>query len=119
MPMTDRITLTIPADEPSRSVATLVLGGVGSRLDLPYERVDDIQLAVLSVLGASAGDEVTVEVVVEADEVVVAVGPLVEGSGTNGSLTRVVGPLVDSVTPTHRDAEEWLTLRLSRAAPQS
>jgi hypothetical protein len=112
--MTDRITLTIPADEPSRGVATLVIGGVGSRLDLPYERVDDLQLAVLSVLGASDGSQVTVEVVADDDAVLVSVGPLAAGSATNGSLTRVLGPLVDSVTPSPRGAEEWLTLRLDR-----
>jgi hypothetical protein len=35
-----------------RGVATLVLGGDRSRLDLPHERVDELQLAVLSVLDA-------------------------------------------------------------------
>jgi hypothetical protein len=112
--MTDQISLTIPADEASRGVATLVLGGVGSRLDLPYERLDDLQLAVLSVLGAGAGGEVTVELVADGDAVLVSVGPLVAGSGTNGSLTRVLDPLVDGVTPSVRDGDEWLTLRLAR-----
>jgi hypothetical protein len=112
--MTDRITLTIPSDEPSRNVATLVLGGVGSRLDLPYERLDDLQLAVLSVLGASSDSAVTVDLVADGDAVLVSVGPLVPGSGTNGALSRVLGPLVDAVTPSVRDGAEWLTLRLAR-----
>ncbi len=112
--MTDQITLTIPADEASRGVATLVLGGVGSRLDVPYERLDDLQLAVLSVLGAGAGDEVTVELVADGDAFLVSVGPLVAGSGTNGALARVLDPLVDAVTPSIRDGDEWLTLRLMR-----
>ena len=112
--MTDQITLTIPADEASRGVATLVLGGVGSRLDLSYERLDDLQLAVLSVLGAGAGEEVTVELVTDREAFLVSVGPLVTGSGTNASLARVLGPLVDGVTPSVRDGDEWLTLRLRR-----
>lgn len=112
--MTDRITLTIPADEASRGVATLVLGGVGSRLDLSYERLDDLQLAVLSVLGASSGEEVTVELAADGDAVLVSVGPLVTGSGENGALTRVLDPLVDEVLPSVRDGDEWLTLRLTR-----
>ena len=112
--MTDEITLTIPADAPSRGVATLVVGGVGSRLDLSYERVDDLQLAVLSLLEAGAGPEVTVEVVAEKDAILVSVGPLTHGAGTNGALTRVLAPLVDSVTRSSRGAEEWLTLRLER-----
>ena len=112
--MTDQITLTIPADEASRGVATLVLGGVGSRLDLSYERLDDLQLAVLSVLGAGAREEVTVELVTDREAFLVSVGPLVTGSGTNASLARVLGPLVDGVTPSVRDGDEWLTLRLRR-----
>ena len=43
--MTDDIVLTIPTSPRLRSVATLVLGGVGSRLRLSYEKVDDLQLA--------------------------------------------------------------------------
>jgi hypothetical protein len=112
--MTDQITLTIPADEASRGVATLVLGGVGSRLDLSYERLDDLQLAMLSVLGAGAGDEVTVELVADGQAFLVSVGPLLNGSGTNASLARVLDPLVDDVTPSFRDGDEWLTLRLTR-----
>jgi hypothetical protein len=112
--MTDQITLTIPADEASRGVATLVLGGVGSRLDLSYERLDDLQLAMLSVLGAGAGEEVTVELVADGQAFLVSVGPLLTGSGTNASLARVLDPLVDDVTPSVRDGDEWLTLRLTR-----
>ena len=40
--MTDRIVLTIPAGARFRGVATLVLGGIGGRMDLPYERMDDL-----------------------------------------------------------------------------
>jgi len=60
--MGDRVVLTIPAEPRFRSVATLVVGGIGSRADLPYERADDLQLAVLSALDAGIADEMTVEV---------------------------------------------------------
>ena len=46
----DTITLTIPAERRFLGVVNLVLGGLGSRLDLSFERVDDLQLAVDSVL---------------------------------------------------------------------
>lgn len=110
--MTDRITLTLPTDPRLRGVATLVLGGIGSRLDLPYEQVDDLQLAVLSVLDAGGGDEVTLEVDAAGDELLVSVGPLAAGSGSDEALIRVLDPLVDSVTSSQRDGHEWLTLRL-------
>lgn len=112
--MTDQITLTIPSATRFRGVATLVLGGIGSRLDLPYERVDDLQLAVLSVLEASGDDRVTVEVAAEETGLLVSVGPLADGSGADAALSRVLDPLVDAVEPSRRDDRVWLTLRLVR-----
>jgi hypothetical protein len=112
--MADRITLTLPTDAGLRGVATLVLGGIGSRLDLRYEQVDDLQLAVLSVLDAGGEDEVTLEVDVDGEALLVSVGPLSAGSASDGSLARVLDPLVDEVTPTERDGREWLMLRLER-----
>ena len=112
--MSDRISLTIPTATRFRGVATLVLGGVGSRLDLPYERVDDLQLAVLSLLEASDGDRVTVEVEAQEEGVLVSVGPLSDGTGTDGALARVLDPLVDSVEPSERDQRVWMTLRIHR-----
>jgi hypothetical protein len=112
--MSDRISLTIPTATRFRGVATLVLGGVGSRLDLPYERVDDLQLAVLSLLEASDGDRVTVEVEAQEEGVLVSVGPLSDGTGTDGALARVLDPLVDSVEPSQRDQRVWMTLRIHR-----
>jgi hypothetical protein len=112
--MSDQISLTIPTATRFRGVATLVLGGIGSRLDLPYERVDDLQLAVLSVLEASGDERVTVEVEAEDNGLVVSVGPLVDGSGDDGALARVLDPLVDSYEPSARDERVWLTLRLRR-----
>jgi hypothetical protein len=111
----DQITLTMPTESRFRGVATLVLGGVGSRLDLPYERVDDLQLAVLSVLEASDGDRVTVEVEAAPEKVFVSVGPLDESRAADGGLTRVLDPLVDSVERSRRDEGVWLTLRIERA----
>jgi hypothetical protein len=112
--MTDRITLTLPVDPRLRGVATLVLGGIGSRLELPYERVDDLQLAVLSLLEAGDGDDVTLEVDADGESLVISVGPLVAGSSSDVALARVLDPLVDSASASQRDGAEWLTLELSR-----
>lgn len=106
----DRIVLTIPADARFRSVATLVLGGIGSRADLPFERTDDLQLAVLSALDASSGGDVTVEVETREGRLVVAVGPVRDGSGEDAGLVRVLSRLVDEVAQERRDGAEWLTL---------
>src|SRR5262245_56232967 len=44
--VTDEITLTIPRDRALYSVAHLVLGGLGIRLNLTIEHLEDLQLAV-------------------------------------------------------------------------
>lgn len=115
----DTIALTIPAEARFRGVATLVLGGIGSRLELSYERVDDLQLAVLSVLDAGSADEMSVEVTREDDGVSVVIGPLVPGSADDGGLTRVLDRLVDRIEAVQRDDEEWLMLWLATESAQA
>jgi hypothetical protein len=111
--MGDRVVLMIPADARFRSVATLVIGGLGSRADLPYERADDLQLAVLSALDAGASDEMTVEIDTSDGRLEIAVGPVREGSGKDAGLARVLSRLVDDVATQRRDGAEWLTLVVS------
>ena len=45
-----RTTVEFPAREGYRGVATLVLGGVAARFELPVDRVDDLLLGVDSLL---------------------------------------------------------------------
>jgi hypothetical protein len=111
--VSDRIVLTMPADERFRSVATLVVGGIGSRLDLPYERMDDLQLAVLSALDASDDASVTLEVDAGEGGLRLALGPVRRGSGEDDGLVRVLSRLVDDVAHESRDGVEWLTLGVS------
>jgi hypothetical protein len=112
--MTDTIELTIPTSPRLRGVATLVLGGIGSRLRLPYEKVDDLQLAALSVLSASADEAVTLELAAAEDSLAVGIGPLSSGSGADDGLKRVLERLVDEFESSERDGREWLTLHLAR-----
>lgn len=111
--VSDRIVLTIPGDERFRAVATLVLGGIGSRVDLPYERLDDLHLAVLSVLEAADGGEVSIEASAEEARLTLSLGPLRAGAGDDAGLTRVLSRLVDAVEPERRDGAEWLTLTIA------
>jgi hypothetical protein len=114
--MSDRIVLTMPAAVRYRSVATLVLGGIGSRLELPYERMDDLQLAVLSALDASDDASVTLEIDADEDGLQLALGPVRHGSGADDGLVRVLSRLVDDVSHESRDGVEWLTLAVSGRA---
>jgi hypothetical protein len=113
----DTIVLTVPAERRFLGVVNLVLGGLGSRLDLSFERVDDLQLAVDSVLAQgdpSHTDALTVEVDVEATRLVLRVGPLVDGGASDDGLKRVLGTLVSSAWPLDREGREWVELELER-----
>ena len=113
----DTISLTIPAERRYLGVVNLVVGGLGSRLDLSFERVDDLQLAVDSVLAQgdpSLAGTLTVEVDVEEARLVVRVGPLVDGGASDDGLKRVLATLVSSVWPLDREGREWIQLELQR-----
>jgi hypothetical protein len=57
----DEISLTLPADDAFHRVAHLVLGGLAVRLDLSYEHLEDLELALDALLERSQDDaEVTV-----------------------------------------------------------
>lgn len=114
--VTDRIVLTLPSAERYRSIGTLVLGGVGTRAEISYERVDDLQIAMLSALDAASVGEVTLEIDADESGVALAVGPLREGSEADDGLARVLSRLVDDVEHARRDGSVWVTLRLRATA---
>ena len=75
----DEISLTLPADDAFRRVAHLVLGGLAVRLDLTYENLEDIELALDTLLERRGDDgdaDVTVRVRIEGDELRTIVRPL-------------------------------------------
>ena len=116
--MSDTILLTIPASTAYRGVPSLVLGGVGSRLDLPFERMDDLQLAVLSMLDASVGEETSVEIVADDGRLGVSVGPLRPDAGSDKGLDLVLRRLTDDVQAEHRSGNVWLKVSLERSAAE-
>lgn len=110
--MTDRVVLTIPTDKRFRAVGTLVVGGVGSRLELPYERMDDLQLALLSALDAADDGEVRLEIDAEDAGLRLTVGPLRDGSQADPGLALVLSRLVDEIEHERRDGREWIALQI-------
>jgi hypothetical protein len=105
--VTDEITLTIPRDADFHRVAHLVLGGLAVRLDLTVENLEDLQIALDSILGRSeleAGD-VTVRMALRDGALETRVGPLpgnvldeIEREHDNElSLRRVLESTVDDV----------------------
>jgi hypothetical protein len=77
----DEIILTIPGEQSFREVAHLVLGGVAARLDLSFEGLDDLEIALDAVLERAATDgEVTVRLHIEDGSIRAAVGPFANES---------------------------------------
>jgi hypothetical protein len=114
--MADVIQLKLPTTSRHGDVASLVLGGIGTRLDLSYERTDDVQLAVLSMLEAAAEEEVTIEVTTEDGRLDVTVGPLRESAGSDEAFVRVLRGLSDHSETTVRDGGCWATISLHQPA---
>lgn len=112
--MTDRISLTVPAGLRGAGVVALVLGGLGSRLELPVDRIDELALAVATVSPSVTGEVFALEADVLGDRLVVRLGPLEEGTATDDALRRVIDRLVDKVDEIRRADREWLQFELVR-----
>jgi hypothetical protein len=114
----DEITLTIPRDRALYSVAHLVLSGLGIRLNLTIEHLEDLELAVDAVLERSREEEenVTIAVSVSERQLETLIGPMRDGvraelaapEGDDVGLRRILDALVDEVT--ERDGGDWLKL---------
>jgi hypothetical protein len=122
--MTDEIRLVLPAQEDFHPVAHLVVGGLGARLELTYEQLEDLQVAVEALLACREDDgQVSVVVSVESDTVRATVGPfqppalaeLERDTGEFG-LRRVLDTVTDSVQVEERDGSAWVALTKARAA---
>jgi hypothetical protein len=116
---TDHIVLTLPREREFSAVADLVLAGLASRLDLTLETIDDLQLALESLLECEGGEkQLTVRLEVVGDAIQASVGPfrreaiepeLAAGAGIG--LRRVLETTVDDVELTDRDGACWVELR--------
>ena len=112
------VTLTIPGERPYIGIARMFVGGLAARLDLGYETMDDLQLALESVLLKSElGETVTLEAQIEDTGVSILVGPfaadpleMVVGSGDALELERLLSALVAGAESTMRDDGCWLRL---------
>jgi len=96
--LSDQITLTLPAERPFHGIAHLVMGGLGTRLELTFDELEDVQVALGALLECCAEDDgVTLRVDVD----------------RNGSLELSVGPFDEQllVRELERETEEGLTLR--------
>ena len=72
----DEITVTVPRERPFSAVAGLVLGGVAARHDVTLDVLNDLHLALETLLEHEEGErELTVVLRLVAGKVEVSVGP--------------------------------------------
>jgi hypothetical protein len=124
----EAIELTLPAGREWHAVARLVLGGVADRLNLSFEDLDDLQLAVERLLvEAASQDTVQMRIEVVDHGIRVGVGPLVERTIADalqgpdagpGELTlrRILQTVVDSFG-VEEHADGGIVVRLQKAVP--
>ena len=120
--MTQGIELRIPNERPFHGVARLVLGGLAARHNLSYEALEDLQLALVTVLEGdryAVADEIRVELEVLGDSIVMAIGPvngdavradLQETADGDLGLGRLLGTLVEDAEVQAREGGDWLRL---------
>ena len=119
----DEIRLTFPPEPPFYPLAHLVVGGVATRLDLSFESVEDLQIAIESLLErAPSGDDVTVSVRVQGDAIETRVGPFdsqalqqeLEREEGGVGLRRILDTVADRVEVSAEEGRGWVALKKSK-----
>lgn len=116
----DEIRITIPGERSFGGVAGLVLGGVAARHDFTLDVLDDLQLALESLLDRD-DDERDVTIVLRVGDAAIdtTVGPFERGAiaelerapGESLGLRRLLDTVVDDVSVSNREDGCWVELR--------
>jgi hypothetical protein len=121
--LTDEIRLVLPAEEDFRHIAHLVVGGLGVRLDLTYDRLEDLQVALEALLACRDDDgEIIVTINAEDHDVRASVGPFdptalsaLEHEDGEFGLRRVLETVTDGFEVHERGGASWVELRKAHA----
>ena len=115
----DEITLQLPRERPFFRVAHLVIGGLAVRLDLSYDELEDLQVALEELLGQrETEDDITLTVRVDEGVLHAFIGPfdgtLIEALARAGDqsvgLRRVLETVADDVEVEERSGSPWVAL---------
>jgi anti-sigma regulatory factor (Ser/Thr protein kinase) len=122
--VTDVVTLQLPRERDFYGVAHLVFGGLAARLDLTYDVIEDMTMALDELLEQrEATDDVTVSVRIDEGVLSTVVGPFsghvaaeLKASDEGLGLRRVLETMVDDVTLSEKDGTQWVELRKTTGA---
>ena len=117
--MTDEITLSVPRERPFYRVAHLVLGGLAVRLDLTFDTLEDLQVALSGLLSREHdGDgNLTMSLRVLPGAIEASIGPFQDAAlreewdaDSELGLRRILETVVDGVEISQRDGAQWVEL---------
>jgi hypothetical protein len=119
--VTDVVTLQLPRERDFFGVAHLVLGGLGARLDLTYDVLEDMTTAIDELLNRrESTEDITLTVTIGETEITATVGPFsgrvadeLHASDAGLGLRRVLETTVDGVSVSERDGAQWVELTKS------
>jgi anti-sigma regulatory factor (Ser/Thr protein kinase) len=118
----DEIVLTLPRERPFYRVAHLVLGGLATRINITYDRLEDLQLALDSLLVQHDGaGDVTLRLRLREDTIEARLGPfgpslraeLEREAGAGVGLRRILDAVVDEVELGDEAGGAWVTFTKS------
>jgi hypothetical protein len=124
----NEFTIRIPRERPFSAVAGYVVGGIASRHDLTLDALDDLRLALDSLLEheEDANDvdgDVSIFLRVTPEAIETSVGPVGERTvaelqheaGNGLGLRRLLDTLVDHIAVQERDGGSWVELHKRHA----
>ena len=123
----DEIALRLPRSREYHRVAHLILGGLAVRLDLTFEHLEDLQLALAGLLAESESPgEITVRIRVGEDTIQAVVGPFapqaiqrrLDRDESEVSLRRLLDTVADGVEIDESPEGDWVevTKQVTRVA---
>jgi hypothetical protein len=114
---TEEIRLVIPAEEDFRPIAHLVTGGLAMRLDVTYDDLDDLQVAIETLLALrDDADELVLSLSADDGVLHAALGPFAPekvhaaDSDRGLDLHRVLETVCDTHEVEERDGGAWVEL---------
>jgi hypothetical protein len=116
--LSDEIKLVLPAQEDFHQIARLVVGGLAARLELTYEQLEDLEVALDAVLRCRDDEgDLSVSLAIEGHTFRTTVGPFtvealadLERDHDVLGLRRVLETVADDVQVEQRDGGSWVAL---------